>query len=293
MISFLLIAFLLAPAIQTSGGSVSGHIRLRDGSPAVGIRVYAIDVVDGAKKQAVAGAGLTDSDGAYRIDRVPPGRYYIAAGPLDSLTYYPGASSPEASTVVSVAQAKTLTDMDFRVVKVSISGQVILPAETASTFAGIQIRMARDGRFTKSAVVQADGSFSFPEVISGVYALKASPYPARPLTVTITDQDLANVEVILLPIPQEEARLRQALDGLRSAIERFRAEKNTLPKDLADLVAGRYLPEVPEDPMTQSRDTWQVVLDRGGNDPKDIGIFDVHSGSIALSPATGTPYNMW
>ena len=56
----------------------------------------------------------------------------------------------------------------------------------------------------------------------------------------------------------EEAVLKENLFRMRDAMDQFYADKNKWPADLAELVSDGYIREVPDDPMTKSKDTWQT-----------------------------------
>lgn len=91
-----------------------------------------------------------------------------------------------------------------------------------------------------------------------------------------------------------EAVLRQDLFAMRSAIDQYTMDKSKAPQALQDLVQEGYLRELPKDPFTDSRDTWQVaqedvLLSVDQNQP---GITDVHSGSNRTA-SDGTGYNTW
>ena len=79
----------------------------------------------------------------------------------------------------------------------------------------------------------------------------------------------------------EEAVLKENLFRMRDAMDQFYADKNKWPADLAELVSEGYIREIPDDPITKSKDTWQTVT--GGADPNNPasagGIDNVHSGS--------------
>src|SRR5579884_1860788 len=77
-----------------------------------------------------------------------------------------------------------------------------------------------------------------------------------------------------------ESVLRQNLFTLRSVIDQYSMDKQKAPQSLDDLVQAGYLKQIPIDPITNSRDTWQtdqedVLLSVDQTQP---GIIDVHSG---------------
>ena len=92
----------------------------------------------------------------------------------------------------------------------------------------------------------------------------------------------------------QEAVLKEDLFRMRDAIDQFYADKGKYPASLEELVEGRYLRGIPEDPFTQSRDTWQPVLSEPdpGNPSLEAGITDVKSGSDRVSLG-GQPYAEW
>jgi general secretion pathway protein G len=92
----------------------------------------------------------------------------------------------------------------------------------------------------------------------------------------------------------EEAVLKENLFRLRDAMDQFYADKNKWPSDLAELVSEGYIREVPVDPMTKSKDTWQTrQAEPDPNNPASAGgVDDVHSGSDRLA-LDGTRYADW
>jgi general secretion pathway protein G len=93
----------------------------------------------------------------------------------------------------------------------------------------------------------------------------------------------------------EEAVLKENLFRLRDAMDQFYADKNKWPTDLSELVSEGYIREVPTDPMTKSKDTWQTdQAEPDANNPAASagGIDDVHSGSDRLA-MDGTRYSEW
>jgi general secretion pathway protein G len=95
-------------------------------------------------------------------------------------------------------------------------------------------------------------------------------------------------------IRSKEAVLRSNLYTLRTLIDQYTADKLKAPQTLDDLVTAGYLRSLPKDPITDSNSTWQVVMEDVTLFPEqtETGIFDVHSGSTAIS-SDGTPYNEW
>ena len=91
-----------------------------------------------------------------------------------------------------------------------------------------------------------------------------------------------------------ESVLRQNLFTLRSVIDQYSMDKEKAPQSLQDLVDAGYLKQIPIDPITNSRDTWQTVQEDVlvSVDQDQPGITDVHSGSEAIG-SDGVAYNQW
>ncbi len=91
-----------------------------------------------------------------------------------------------------------------------------------------------------------------------------------------------------------EAVLRDDLFTMRQVIEQFTFDKNRAPQSLQDLVEAGYLKEIPTDPFTNSRDTWQVTQEdvMQSIDQTQPGITDVHSGATQTG-SDGRPYSEW
>lgn len=87
-----------------------------------------------------------------------------------------------------------------------------------------------------------------------------------------------------------ESVLRSNLMTIRSVIDQYTYDKEEPPQSLQDLVEEGYLREVPIDPITNSRDSWELIVETGPTG--ESGLFDVRSGSEDVSIA-GTPYNEW
>src|SRR5262249_34327278 len=107
---------------------------------------------------------------------------------------------------------------------------------------------------------------------------------------------IAILAAIAIPMYQaivlrsKETVLKNNLHELRTTIDQYTADKKKAPQSLQDLVDGGYYREIPIDPITNSRESWEVVTDTSISSPDqtETGITDVKSGSAAIS-SEGTP----
>lgn len=86
----------------------------------------------------------------------------------------------------------------------------------------------------------------------------------------------------------KEAILHEDLATMRDAIDHYHADKGSYPLSLDTLVEQRYLRFIPEDPITGSKESWELIL-FPDNTP---GVYDVRSGSQEIAK-DGTPYASW
>ena len=87
----------------------------------------------------------------------------------------------------------------------------------------------------------------------------------------------------------KEVALKQDLSVMREAISNFHNDLNHYPSGLNELVERMYLKNIPIDPITGRKDTWQSVA---STDPEDIGMSDIKSGAEGKSH-DGTPYQQF
>jgi len=105
---------------------------------------------------------------------------------------------------------------------------------------------------------------------------------------------------IAVPIYQKtvlrsrESVLRNNLFSMRQVIDEFTYDKQKAPKSLEELVSAGYLRQIPNDPITNSNRTWQVVMEDAVTsvNQTEPGIYDVRSGSDKGS-LEGTRYSEW
>jgi len=88
----------------------------------------------------------------------------------------------------------------------------------------------------------------------------------------------------------KESALREDLHILRKAIDDYRADNGRYPEQLKDLTDKRYLRAVPQDPFTESVETWRTLVSQ--EEGQVHGIEDVHSGSDDKS-INGENYSDW
>jgi general secretion pathway protein G len=92
----------------------------------------------------------------------------------------------------------------------------------------------------------------------------------------------------------QEAVLKENLFRMRDAMDQYYADKNKWPGDLSELVSEGYIREIPEDPITHSRDTWRTEqAEPDANNPASAGGIDnVFSGSEETA-LDGSKYSEW
>jgi general secretion pathway protein G len=95
-------------------------------------------------------------------------------------------------------------------------------------------------------------------------------------------------------IKAREAVLMEDLYQMRRAIDAYFADHISYPESLDDLVANKYIRDIPRDPFTQSTDTWEEVAPTPSIEGElaEGGLEDVHSGDDRVG-LNGIPYRDW
>ncbi len=202
----MIVAFLIQTpqAVHLPGGTVTGILRTNEGAPMASVRV-AVVPADGTDAGDVLQAIVqTDKDGRYRIENVPPGRYHIMTGRMDSPLFYPGVDDVRRATTIVVADGGTTQVPEMLFVRTRVSGRVV----DAATGFGRRIEslsiccdyVPTSGRIGTAEVslapvtthVNDDGSFEFSAVSAGnQYFQVFDPNVVSfnlPITVGNTDQ---------------------------------------------------------------------------------------------------------
>ncbi|MCM5681560.1 type II secretion system GspH family protein [Schlegelella sp. S2-27] len=93
----------------------------------------------------------------------------------------------------------------------------------------------------------------------------------------------------------KETVLKTNLRITREAIDQFHADARRYPQTLQELVDQRYLREIPQDPITERRDTWILLApgaDGSGRGGEARAIYDLRSGAAGVG-RDGTEYGSW
>jgi hypothetical protein len=202
----LLLSFIL---LQTSVGSIEGRLSLPDGKPAIGVRV-ALAPADSSDVPTLLNISATDESGRFNLSEIPPGQYYVLAGLADSPTYYPGAERAKAALVAVRAGAKTenITFSLSKGVSFKVSGRVIDYIAGRALPKVSLWRAFYTDRFDVAA--DAQGTFEFSNVRPGNYVLSIG-LPSRggvtTRSIVIGDQDVANIELRILPQIEVSGRI--------------------------------------------------------------------------------------
>lgn len=88
----------------------------------------------------------------------------------------------------------------------------------------------------------------------------------------------------------KEAVLKQDLQVMRDAIDKYHGDRGQYPASLEDLVSARYMRSIPVDPITEKTDSWVIVPPTDREVKGDV--YDVKSGA-AGEAKDGTQYSNW
>jgi hypothetical protein len=237
MIRTLLLALFLlqGPAANPiAGGIVVGRILLEDGSPAVGVRVSAMPVPQSAGPASASvlnSITQTDKDGNYRLENIPPGPYYIAAGLVTAPTYYPGGSSPTSSSVVNVVANTPVRNIDFRIphsAGFKVSGHVVGLPTTGVALRPVVTLLPRNA-FTRipfpMAPVKTDFTYEVGNIVPGDYSVQisgAGMTTMKDVVIVSVNKDLTGIDLVLVDIgtrtKQEGLDTLWSLPGMWDAV---------------------------------------------------------------------------
>jgi hypothetical protein len=162
MLAFLLLLTSMVaqgvPVLPNQGGTVTGVLTSPTGEPVSGVRVSALARPERAKdlatKSSAAGLGETDAAGRFRLDNIPPGRYYITAGRVDLPTFYPGTMNVAEGTLITVAAGDTISAINFVLNDASVRRDY----SAAGIVFGLQVRVENGGKIPVSSALRFERS---------------------------------------------------------------------------------------------------------------------------------------
>jgi hypothetical protein len=212
MLEFLMILAFAIPgpqAIKLTGGTVTGVLRTNEGAPMTSVRVAVVpaDGTDaGSVLQAIA---ETDSDGRYRMENVPPGRYHIMTGRIDSPLFHPGVDDIRRATTIVVADGSTTQVAEMLFIRTRISGRVVDAVtglgrriESLSVCCDYSLISSRAGflevAFTPVRTpVHDDGHFEFSAVSAGnqYFQVFDPEIVSFNLPITVSNEDQTGIEL--------------------------------------------------------------------------------------------------
>lgn len=88
----------------------------------------------------------------------------------------------------------------------------------------------------------------------------------------------------------KESALRETLFVMRDAIDKYHGDTGRYPESLNELVDKRYLRKLPPDPITETMETWVIVMPPAG--AAGGHVYDLKSGAPG-SGSDGTPFVEW
>lgn len=152
----------VAPVIT---GSVTGRLVWSDGAASGGTTVSAIATTrEGLPASwimgtTVASTAVTDNNGQYRIENLPPGLYHIVTGPVNLPRTFSDMSRADGKHLAKVTAGKTADDMNFTCVR--NSGGVVYDSNKVLTVTGKLVLQSFGGPSGPVVLVNnADGSVS-------------------------------------------------------------------------------------------------------------------------------------
>jgi len=112
----LAVLFILQSPVRLAPGTgiVMGTIQMDVEGSKAGVRV-AVVATDDTTASNLVSLTETDSTGRFRLADIPQGHYFVVAGPVNNLTYFPGGFDRAMAREIVVEAAKTLVNINFKV----------------------------------------------------------------------------------------------------------------------------------------------------------------------------------
>ncbi|HKV61398.1 MAG TPA: carboxypeptidase-like regulatory domain-containing protein [Candidatus Acidoferrum sp.] len=233
-------------------GVVYGRIADEDGEPIEGLPVSLLSqsLQNGRKTWERRHGAVTDEDGDFRIAELPPGNYYLSAGPSANpvtfparlsqpgakgipLVYYPVGSDLAAAAPIFITPGKkfeadfTVSPQPFYRVSGTVAGYAPGQSVNLQLRNSLGITLPYGHRLDS-----ASGTFRIPAVPADAYTLQADAQDGNGHTLTATvpltvGADVSGVHVVMLPtavIPIESHVISS-----RTGTDRFWEQEGVFP----------------------------------------------------------------
>jgi hypothetical protein len=149
------------PAQAAQTGIVSGQLLRPNGKPAAGVRIAVTPASGTGDLMSLA---QTDETGRFRLENIPPGQYFIHSGSLDAPNYYPGVTTIDKATSITVSAGNVLELSGFQIPRppgATITGKLppnlaVFPSDIAVLPANVGIaidRLSSTGRLGSTSRV--------------------------------------------------------------------------------------------------------------------------------------------
>jgi tetratricopeptide (TPR) repeat protein len=173
-----LLAVQIPGALQPGTGVVTGILKTADGRAAAGVRVGAVDS-DDPTASSLLSVTETDSAGRYRLTNIPAGRYYIVAGRLTDLHYFPAGGDRSSAAVVEVEPARIRADVNFTVPTGSQRPPSVAGAGSKEETAYRKVRAESDVERKAQLLLEFEANFPRSSHLAEVYASLMNIYAGR------------------------------------------------------------------------------------------------------------------
>src|SRR5262245_42954705 len=165
-------------ALQPGTGIVTGILKTADGRAAAGVRVGAVDS-DDPTASSLLSVTETDSAGRYRLTNIPAGRYFIVAGRLSDLHYFPSGGGRSSATAIEVEPAKIRPDVNFAVPAGSQRPPTVAGAGSQEDMAYRAIRAETSAERKTQLLLEFETKFPRSSYLSEVYVSLMNVYAGR------------------------------------------------------------------------------------------------------------------
>jgi len=211
----------------TEPATVSGRVVDEDGDPMgfVDVLVMRPGYYIGRRTRFSVATVISKDDGTFRVERVPPGQYYLRVSarglhtiperaPVPALkpgqkdlrpdsTYYGGGHEPEGATIIEIGAGQNISMGDVKMLDelfLHVRGKVV--GDPALLQGARVVRMNREPTsgygWSFGADVQKDGSFDLPNMWSSTFCLTVMTTRQEILgwtPIAIPKEDLENVRI--------------------------------------------------------------------------------------------------